>query len=58
MTIQIRSASATPTNTLTLSNGSNFYLHGGVSVALDNPRKIISMQMIEPNVWTEVGRNF
>lgn len=58
MTIQIRSASATASNTVTLSSSSNFYMKGGVDATLTSSRHIIVVELIETGVWTEVYRNF
>ena len=58
MTIQIRSASATASNTVTLSSSSNFYLKGGVDAVLNSTRYVVVMELIETGVWTEVYRNF
>lgn len=56
--IQIRSGSATSSNKLTLKNSSAFYLTGESDVELDSTRKIVTFQLIEGGVWTEVHRNF
>ena len=58
MQIQIRSASATASNTVTLSSSSNFYMKGGTDATLTSSRHIIVVELIETGVWTEVYRNF
>lgn len=58
MRIQLRSGSASASNTLTLAHGNNFFLKGQVNAVLNSTREVIVMELIEPDVWTEVSRNF
>lgn len=58
MRIQLRSASASAGNTLTLVHSSNFFLKGQVNAVINSTRSVIEMELIEPGVWVEVSRNF
>lgn len=53
--VQIRNSG---TNSITLSHSENFYLKGSVNAILDNTKKVLTLQYIEANVWTEIYRNF
>ncbi|MCE9886236.1 tail fiber/spike domain-containing protein [Obesumbacterium proteus] len=55
MEVQIRSDGSFP---VTLTSSNNFYLKDGANTILDNSRKIITMQLIEPSIWVEINRNF
>ena len=56
--IQIRSGSASSGNTLTLVHSSQLFFKGESNVVLTSTRQIVTMQLIEDNVWNEVSRNF
>lgn len=58
MRIQLRSGSASVSNTLTLVHSNNFFLKGQVDAVLNSTRYVIVMDLIEPGIWVEVSRNF
>lgn len=58
MQIQISSSSASASNTLTLKSSSSFYMKEGRDATLKSTRHIIMVELIEPDGWTEVYRNF
>lgn len=55
MEVQIRSEGSFP---IIVTSSGTFYLKGGVNATLDNTRKIITMQLIETGIWSEINRNF